>query len=177
MAVLEQTGLLPPESGVMSLDELNWLRPVAPSIGMMLGTTTAGGCSPTGAAAGRQPTRIRWCASKCWDAGAASCRSPPASWSVSLRTSPKGAQSLLTMAQIRHTYGHIQEVIVRNFQAKPDTAMRGVPDAECRVPVRGRGAAGDGTGCGDPGTAQPGVPRRCAALIASGSPTGAGCRR
>ena len=27
-------------------------------------------------------------------------------------------------------YGGIQEVIVQNFRAKPDTKMRGVPDAE-----------------------------------------------
>ena len=27
-------------------------------------------------------------------------------------------------------FGHIQEVIVQNFRAKPDTAMRGMPDAE-----------------------------------------------
>lgn len=27
-------------------------------------------------------------------------------------------------------FGHIQEVIVQNFRAKPDTAMRAVPDAD-----------------------------------------------
>ena len=40
VAVLERTGLLPHlNPGVMSLDELTWLRPVAPSMGMMLETT------------------------------------------------------------------------------------------------------------------------------------------
>ncbi len=35
--------------------------------------------------------------------------------------------------EIRHSareFGHIQEVIIQNFRAKPDTAMRGMPDAE-----------------------------------------------
>ena len=27
-------------------------------------------------------------------------------------------------------YGNIQEIIVQNFRAKPDTAMRGMPDAD-----------------------------------------------
>jgi FO synthase len=31
---------------------------------------------------------------------------------------------------VAREYGHIQEVIVQNFRAKPDTAMRGMPDAE-----------------------------------------------
>ncbi|NED68142.1 7,8-didemethyl-8-hydroxy-5-deazariboflavin synthase CofG, partial [Streptomyces sp. SID10244] len=39
------------------------------------------------------------------------------------------AESILAMADIHRAHGHIQEVIVQNFRAKPDTAMRGTPDA------------------------------------------------
>src|SRR6266480_3168189 len=36
----------------------------------------------------------------------------------------------IAIRQIAREYGGIQEVIVQNFRAKPDTKMRGVPDAE-----------------------------------------------
>ena len=38
--------------------------------------------------------------------------------------------SLLAIRRVARAYGGIQEVIVQNFRAKPDTAMRGMPDAE-----------------------------------------------
>jgi len=40
------------------------------------------------------------------------------------------AESILAIRHSAREYGHIQEVIVQNFRAKPDTAMRGMPDAE-----------------------------------------------
>src|SRR5690606_31155282 len=40
------------------------------------------------------------------------------------------AESLLELRRIARTYGGIQEVIIQNFRAKPDTKMRDVPDAE-----------------------------------------------
>ena len=40
------------------------------------------------------------------------------------------AESLFAIRRSAREYGHIQEVIVQNFRAKPDTAMRGMPDAE-----------------------------------------------
>lgn len=36
--------------------------------------------------------------------------------------------SLLAIRALHETYGHIQEVIVQNFRAKPDTPMSGYPD-------------------------------------------------
>jgi FO synthase len=39
------------------------------------------------------------------------------------------AESLHALRRIGREYGHLQEVIVQNFRAKPDTAMRAVPDA------------------------------------------------
>src|SRR2546430_7473504 len=40
------------------------------------------------------------------------------------------ADSLFAIRRISREYGHLQEVIVQNFRAKPDTAMRAMPDAE-----------------------------------------------
>src|SRR5436305_3507191 len=39
------------------------------------------------------------------------------------------ADSILAIRKIAREYGGIQEVIVQNFRAKPDTKMAGVPDA------------------------------------------------
>src|SRR5439155_22126800 len=40
------------------------------------------------------------------------------------------AESLFAIRQVARTYGGIQEVIVQNFRAKPDTKMRATPDAD-----------------------------------------------
>jgi len=40
------------------------------------------------------------------------------------------AESLFAIRSSAREYGHLQETIVQNFRAKPDTAMRGMPDAE-----------------------------------------------
>ena len=38
--------------------------------------------------------------------------------------------SLIAIRDIHHTYGHIQEVIIQNFRAKPDTRMADAPEPE-----------------------------------------------
>jgi FO synthase len=132
IAVLEETGLLPHlNPGVLSWDELQRLRPVAPSMGMMLETTAErlwaepGGChygSPD-----KQPSvRLRVLA----DAGRVGV---PFTTGILLgigETLLERAESLFAIRQLAREYGHIQEVIVQNFRAKPDTAMRAMPDAE-----------------------------------------------
>src|SRR5690606_20191126 len=45
-------------------------------------------------------------------------------------TRAERADSLFAIRKAARAYGHIQEVIVQNFRAKPDTAMRAMPDAE-----------------------------------------------
>jgi FO synthase len=40
------------------------------------------------------------------------------------------AESIFAIRQVAREYGGIQEVIVQNFRAKPDTRMRATPDAE-----------------------------------------------
>ncbi len=40
------------------------------------------------------------------------------------------ADSLFALRKVSRSYHGIQELIIQNFRAKPDTAMRGMPDAE-----------------------------------------------
>lgn len=130
-AVLDETGLLPHlNPGVMTPDELAVLRPVAPSMGMMLESTSTLLIEPGGAHFGspdKDPS-VRLAAIA--DAGRA--RVPFTTGILvgigeSLRDR---AESLLALARLAEEFGHLQEVIVQNFRAKPDTAMRGEPDAE-----------------------------------------------
>jgi FO synthase len=130
-AVLDETGLLPHlNPGVMSPEELAVLRPVAPSMGMMLESTSTLLVEPGGAHFGspdKDPAvRLRAIA----DAGRARV---PFTTGILVgigETRRDRAESLLALARLAGEYGHLQEVIVQNFRAKPDTAMRGEPDAE-----------------------------------------------
>lgn len=130
--VLEETGLLPHlNPGVMSADEIERLKPVAPSMGMMLETTarrlfTDKGNAHYGSPDKDPEVRLRVLA----DAGAASV---PFTTGILVgigENRTERADSLIALAAVQERYGHIQEVIVQNFRAKPDTAMRGVADAE-----------------------------------------------
>jgi FO synthase len=132
IAVLEETGLLPHlNPGVLSWEELSRLRPVAPSMGMMLETTADRLWSePSGPHYGspdKQPeVRLRVLT----DAGRVNV---PFTTGILVgigETRTERAESLHAIRRISRQYGHIQEVIVQNFRAKPDTAMRAMPDAD-----------------------------------------------
>jgi FO synthase len=132
VAVLEETGLLPHlNPGVLSWAELQRLKPVAPSMGMMLETTAHRLWSEPGGphygSPDKEPAvRLRVLA----DAGRVGV---PFTTGILIgigETPTERAESLFAIRQVSREYGHIQETIVQNFRAKPDTAMRGVPDAE-----------------------------------------------
>jgi FO synthase len=130
IAVLEETGLLPHlNPGVLSWTELARLKPVAPSMGMMLETTaTRLWSQPGGAHYGspdKEPARrLRTLT----DAGRLSV---PFTTGLLLgigETRVERAETLFELRRLARRYGSIQEVIVQNFRAKDDTAMRGEPD-------------------------------------------------
>ncbi|MGW6447231.1 bifunctional FO biosynthesis protein CofGH [Lentzea sp. NPDC055074] len=132
IAVLEETGLLPHlNPGVLSWEELTRLRPVASSMGMMLETTAERLWSEKGGPHYGSPdkdpaVRLRVLT----DAGRVNV---PFTTGILIgigETIAERAESLLAMRQVAKQYGHIQEVIIQNFRAKPDTAMRGMPDAD-----------------------------------------------
>ncbi|WP_308285300.1 bifunctional FO biosynthesis protein CofGH [Actinoplanes hulinensis] len=134
IAVLEETGLLPHlNPGVMSWAELQRLKPVAPSMGMMLETTATRLWSEKGGphfgSPDKEPAvRLRVLD----DAGRVGV---PFTTGILIgigETVTERVESLFAIRRAAREFGHIQEVIVQNFRAKPDTAMRGMPDAELR---------------------------------------------
>jgi FO synthase len=134
IAVLEETGLLPHlNPGVLSWEELTRLRPVAPSMGMMLETTARRLWSEPGGphygSPDKEPAvRLRVLA----DAGRVNV---PFTTGILIGIGEnlvERAESLHAIRSAARQYGHIQEVIVQNFRAKPDTAMRATPDADLR---------------------------------------------
>ena len=87
-------------------------------------------CSSRTAHTSGRRTRIRPSGCGCWRTPAGpTSRSRPGSSSVSVRPWPIALDSLFAIRQVARAYGAIQEVIVQNFRAKPDTAMARMPDA------------------------------------------------
>jgi FO synthase len=134
IAVLEETGLLPHlNPGVLSWAELQRLKPVAPSMGMMLETTATRLWSEPGGphygSPDKEPAvRLRVLD----DAGRVNV---PFTTGILIgigETRAERVDALFAMRRAAREYGHLQEVIIQNFRAKPDTAMRGMPDAELR---------------------------------------------
>ena len=130
--VLEETGLLPHlNPGVLTWPDFQRLKPVAPSMGMMLETTasrlfTERGGPHYGSPDKDPAVRLRVLE----DAGRSAV---PFTTGILIgigETLAERAESLFAIRQVAREYGGIQEVIVQNFRAKPDTAMRGAADAE-----------------------------------------------
>jgi FO synthase len=130
--VLEETGLLPHlNPGVLSWTDLQRLKPVAPSMGMMLETTATRLWSEPGAphygSPDKEPAvRLRVLE----DAGRSNV---PFTTGILIgigETHEERAESLFAIRRTARRYHGVQEVIIQNFRAKPDTAMRGMPDAE-----------------------------------------------
>src|SRR5579862_7943046 len=128
-AVLEETGLLPHlNPGVLTARDFGRLRPVAASMGLMLETTSErlsrrGGPhfgSPDKAPALRLET-LRL-------AGEARV---PFTTGILIgigETRAERLEALIAIRELDERYGHIQEVIVQNFRAKPGTKMAGSPE-------------------------------------------------
>jgi FO synthase len=130
--VLEETGLLPHlNPGVLTWQDFQRLKPVAPSMGMMLETTAirlfAEKGGPHFGSPDKDPAvRLRVLE----DAGRCNV---PFTTGILIgigENLAERADSIFAIRKVARTYQGIQEVIVQNFRAKPDTKMRDVPDAE-----------------------------------------------
>jgi FO synthase len=130
--VLRETGLLPHlNPGVMTEREFQWLKPVAPSMGMMLETTSSRLFETKGEAHFGSPdkdpkVRLRVLE----DAGRSHV---PFTTGILIgigETLAERVDAIFALRDAQREYGGIQEVIVQNFRAKPDTKMRDTPDAE-----------------------------------------------
>ncbi|WP_426322240.1 7,8-didemethyl-8-hydroxy-5-deazariboflavin synthase CofG [Microbacterium sp. E-13] len=140
--VTAETGLLAHANpGVMSADELRMLRPVAPSMGMMLETTSRRLFEEPGQVHFGSPDKdpaVRLAVIE-----AAGRERVPFTTGILVgigETARDRAESLIAIRDAHeahrvdgppagHRQGHVQEVIVQNFRAKPRTAMQGAPDA------------------------------------------------
>jgi 7,8-didemethyl-8-hydroxy-5-deazariboflavin synthase CofG subunit len=124
-----EQGLLPhTNAGIMTREEINRLRPLNVSMGLMLESISPrlrqrGGVHQW--APDKDPAvRMRMLD----DAGALRV---PFTTGILLgigETAAERAQSLIAIRQSHERYGHIQEVIVQNFRAKPDIPMAEAPE-------------------------------------------------
>ncbi len=127
--VIEETGLLPHlNPGVMSWADLATLKQVSASMGIMLETTSDRLLAKGEAhhnAPDKEPARRL---ATIEDAGRLSV---PFTSGLLIGIGETLAERIDTLLALRDThrrYGHLQEVIVQNFRAKPDTAMRDHPE-------------------------------------------------
>ena len=128
--VLEETALLPHANpGTMSRRELAALQPFNPSMGLMLESVSprlyqAGG--PHEFAPSKRPrVRLR-------TIELAGELGIPFTTGILIgigETRQERIEALLAIRRLHRTYGHVQEVIIQNFRAKPDTPMGAAPDA------------------------------------------------
>ncbi|MGW7444132.1 bifunctional FO biosynthesis protein CofGH [Kitasatospora sp. NPDC054795] len=130
--ILEETGLLPHlNPGVLSWTDFQRLKPVSASMGMMLETTATRLWSEPGGPHHGSPdkepaVRLRVLE----DAGRSSVPFTSGLLIGIGETYQERAESLFALRKVSRAYHGVQELILQNFRAKPDTAMRGMPDAE-----------------------------------------------
>jgi len=129
--VLRESNLLPhPNPGLMSAEWLERLSRVAPSMGLMLETTSARLLAKNAAhdkAPDKEPAkRLRVIE----DAGR---RKIPFTTGILIgigETPEERVDSLVAIRDLHARYGHIQEVIVQNFRAKSGTPMAHWPEPD-----------------------------------------------
>ena len=123
-AVLDETGLLPHlNPGVMSRDDLRSLRAVSASMGIML-ETTAARLSAKGGPHHGSPDKHP--AARLATIAAAGEEGVPFTTGILVgigETRAERLEALLAIRELAERHGHVQEVIVQNFRAKPGTRM------------------------------------------------------
>jgi FO synthase len=126
--VLDETGLLPhANAGALSLPELERLRAVSPSQGMMIETLAERLAEPGGphhGAPDKTPAR------RLATLEAAGVARIPFTTGILIgigETREERLDALLAIAESHERHGHVQEVIVQNFLPKPGTAMHRDP--------------------------------------------------
>jgi len=129
--VLKETGLLPHiNAGNMTADEISRLRQVSASMGIMLESASSRLCEkgqPHYGSPDKDPkVRLETIAL------AGRARVPFTSGILIGigETRLERIESLLALRQLHQQYGHLQEVIIQNFRAKPNTKMAQAPEPD-----------------------------------------------
>src|SRR5438876_3316313 len=129
-AVLEETGLLPHVNpGVMTADDMAALRKVSASQGIML-ETSAERLSERGGPHFGSPDKIP--ARRLETLRLAGELRIPFTSGILIgigETRAERIEALVRIRELGERYGHVQEVIVQNFRAKPGTRMAEHPEA------------------------------------------------
>ena len=128
--VMTQTSLFPHANpGTMSTREMENLKPSNPSMGLMLESTSEELYKPGGPhelAPSKRPVARLKTIQIAGELGIPFTTG----LLIGIGETPKDRiDSLLTIREMNEKYGHIQEVIIQNFRAKPRTPMENFPDA------------------------------------------------
>ncbi len=127
--ILRETSLLPhPNPGLLSAEWIARLAAVSPSMGLMLESTNAALLTP-GAAHDDAPDKVP--AKRLRTIEEAGKQQVPFTTGllIGIGESPEDrVDTVLAMRDLNDHYGHIQEVIVQNFRAKPNIPMANVPE-------------------------------------------------
>ncbi len=130
-AVAAETGLLPHVNpGVMSDDDLALLRPVSVSMGLMLESTAERLMAP-GQVHHGSPDKHP--AARLETLRLAGEQRIPFTTGILIgigETRAERIEALLQIEALHRRYGHIQEVIIQNFRAKPGTRAAAAPEPD-----------------------------------------------
>lgn len=127
--VYGETGLLPHVNpGVMTADEVASLREVSVSMGIMLETVSARLLRP-GEAHHRCPDKAPRLRLAMMEAAGRLKAAFTTGILIGIgETIEERVDSLFAIRELHERHGHIQEVIIQNFRAKPDIPMRDHPE-------------------------------------------------
>jgi FO synthase len=129
--VFRETGLFPHVNpGVMSTADIAKLRPVSVSMGLMLESSAERLCGRGGPHFGSPDKQPAVRLDTIRRAGEARV---PFTSGILIgigETRDERLDALFALRELHAQFGHLQEVIVQNFRAKPDTRMAVVPNAE-----------------------------------------------
>ncbi|HJU18608.1 MAG TPA: bifunctional FO biosynthesis protein CofGH [Stellaceae bacterium] len=129
--VLRETGLLPHlNPGIMDRAEIARLREVSVSQGIMLESAAARLCERGGPHFG-SPDKVP--AVRLKTIAAAGEAAVPFTSGILIgigETRAERIEALLALRDLQERYGHIQEIIIQNFRAKPGTRMAASPEPD-----------------------------------------------
>ncbi len=129
-AVLRETGLLPHlNPGVMQAEDIARLRTVSASMGLMLESSAARLCERGGPHFGSPDKHPDVRLATLEAAGRARVPMTTGLLIGIGETRAERIDALLKIRALHERHGHIQEVIIQNFRAKPATAMAKADDA------------------------------------------------
>ena len=141
--VLRESSLLPhPNPGLMSAEWLRRLSRVAPSVGLMLETSSSR-LLEKNFAHNNAPDKVP--AKRLRVIEEAGQQNIPFTTGILIgigETLEERVDSLLAIRELHETYGHVQEVIIQNFRAKPGTLMAHCPEPDRNDMLRTIAVAG-----------------------------------